>query len=207
MTENRDHEMCAIGTVTFMFIDIEGSTQLVERIDGDFADVLDDFYKLVAAATQARQGRVVETDGDGVFAVFKDPAAALEASVEVQRRLAMTPVSHGVRLRVRIGLHIGNAVAASGSYVGREVHRAARISDAGHGGQIVMSSAIKSELGDALCSLDWQTRDLGTYLLKGLSRPEQLFQLEVPGLEVEFPGLRAEPVMTDIDLAAYTHLL
>jgi class 3 adenylate cyclase len=55
--------------------------------------------------------------------------------------------------------------------------------------------------------LDWQTRELGTYLLKGLSRPEQLFQLEVPGLEVEFPGLRAEPVMTDADLAAYTHLL
>jgi class 3 adenylate cyclase len=199
--------MCAIGTVTFMFIDIEGSTQLVERIDGDFADVLDDFYKLVAAATQTRQGRVVETDGDGVFAVFNDPAAALEAAVEVQRRLGMTPVSHGVDLRVRIGLHIGSAVAASGSYVGREVHRAARISDAGHGGQIVMSAAIRGELADALFSLDWQTRDLGTYLLKGLSRPEQLFQLEVPGLEVEFPGPRAEPVMTEIDLAAYTHLL
>jgi class 3 adenylate cyclase len=150
---------------------------------------------------------VVETDGDGVFAVFNDPAAALEAAVEVQRRLGMTPVSHGVELRVRIGLHIGSAVAASGSYVGREVHRAARISDAGHGGQIVMSAAIKGELADALFSLDWQTRDLGTYLLKGLSRPEQLFQLEVPGLEVEFPGPRAEPVMTEIDLAAYTHLL
>jgi class 3 adenylate cyclase len=199
--------MCAIGSVTFMFIDIEGSTQLVERIDGDFADVLHDFYRLVATAAQTRQGRVVETDGDGVFAVFKDPAAALEASVEVQRRLGMTPVSHGVELRVRIGLHIGNAVAAGGSYVGREVHRAARISDAGHGGQIVLSGAIKGELADALCALQWKTRDLGTYLLKGLSRPEQLFQLEVPGLEVEFPGPRAEPVMTDIDLAAYTHPL
>jgi len=190
-----------------MFIDIEGSTQLVERIDGDFADVLDDFYGLVKVAAEERQGWVVETDGDGVFAAFKDPAAALEAAVEIQCRLQMRPVSHGVELRVRIGLHIGSAVAASGSYVGREVHRAARISDAGHGGQIVMSAAIRGEVADALWSLQWQARDLGTYLLKGLSRPEHLFQLEVPGLEAVFPGLRAEPVMTDIDLAAYTHLL
>jgi class 3 adenylate cyclase len=199
--------MCTTGTVTFMFVDIEGSTQLVERIDGDFVEVLDDFYGLVKVAAEARQGSIVETDGDGVFAAFVDPSGALEAAVDIQRRLGKDPVAHGIQLKARIGLHIGQAVAASGSYVGREVHRAARISDAGHGGQIVLSSAIEGHLSDVLLCRQWQTRALGTYLLKGLTRPERLLQLEVPGLRVDFPGLRADPVMTDSELTSYSHLL
>lgn len=203
----RDLKMCATGLVTFMFVDIESSTQLVERIDGDFADVLDDFYGLVRAEAEARQGSIVETDGDGVFAAFVDPAGALEAAVDIQRRLGKDPVAHGIQLKARIGLHVGKAVAASGSYVGREVHRAARISDAGHGGQIVLSAAIEDLLGDVLLCRQWQTRDLGTYLLKGLTRPERLLQVEAPGLATDFPGLRANPVMTDAELTSYTHLL
>jgi class 3 adenylate cyclase len=199
--------VCAAGTVTFMFVDIEGSTQLVERIDGDFAEVLDDFYGLVEVAAQARQGSVVETDGDGVFVTFVDPAGALEAAVDIQLRLGKDPVAHGIELKVRIGLHTGKAVAASGSYVGREVHRAARISDAGHGGQIVLSAAIDDLLTDVLACRQWQTRDLGTYVLKGLTRPERLLQVEAPGLRVDFPGLRADPVMTESELTSYTHLL
>jgi class 3 adenylate cyclase len=182
---------------SFLFADIEGSTELLERvIDGDFAAALSMFLGIVGGEVAIEGGQVVETDGDGVFAVFDDPSAALRAAVGIQHALQAGPLAHGVELRARIGIHAGGAVATSGTYVGLEVHRAARIGAAGHGGQILLSEVVARRV--ASLGPELPIRRLGSFRLKGLSRAERIHQLEVPGLPTEFPPLRAQQLPAEV---------
>jgi predicted ATPase/class 3 adenylate cyclase len=177
--------------VTFLFSDIEGSTELLERIDGAYVDVLHRYHGLVRAAVQSHGGLVVDAEGDGIFCVFEDAADAAQAAVEIQRGLAAGPLGPDAEVRARIGIHTGRATATPDGYVGLDVHRAARIGAAGHGGQILTSAAVHGLLLDVASQHQWHIKDLGSFGLKGLSRAERLHQLDAPGLDEEFPPPRA----------------
>lgn len=143
---------------------------------------------IVTDAAISHDGRIVDFEGDGCFAAFTAAGNAVLAAVESQRQLASERWPGGARVRVRMGLHTGVASAAGGGYVGLEVHRAARIASAAHGGQILASGAAVGLLGDELAPTV-TVRRLGEFRLKNLLRPETLFQVAAPELSDEFPPL------------------
>lgn len=175
------------GTVTFLFTDIEGSTQLVQRLGPGYRDVLERHAAIVAGAISGHDGVAVNTEGDSFFAAFPAADAAVLAAVDAQRALSEEPWPDAGAVRVRAGLHTGTAELGHDDYVGLDVHRAARISGAGHGGQ-VLASATTHAL--AIGAVDY--RDLGEHRLKDLDAPEHLYQVVVPGLPAEFPPVRSE---------------
>ena len=177
------------GTVTFLLTDIEGSTLLLERLGAAWGATLETHHELVRSAIEGAGGQWVNTNGDAVFAVFARPPDAVAAAVAAQRALAAAEWPEGVRLRVRMGLHTGEAERAGQDYAGLEVHRTARISAAAHGGQVLLSSATHALTERALPE-GVRQRDLGEYRLKDLSRPERLHQLCIDGLPAEFPPPR-----------------
>jgi predicted ATPase len=139
-------------------------------------------------------GYEVRTEGDSFFCVFVKPSDAVAAAVSAQRALAAAEFPHGAVVRVRMGLHTGEGtVGTSGSgvdYVGFEVHRAARISSSGNGGQVLLSETTRTLVQDGLPA-GVTLRDLGDHRFKDLSRPERVFQLVVEGLPADFPRLRS----------------
>jgi predicted ATPase/class 3 adenylate cyclase len=177
------------GTVTFVFTDIEGSTRLVQTLGEAWVDALEVHNRLVRRAIEDFGGTVIKTEGDAFFAVFAAAADAVVATAEAQRALAAHPWPDGLALRSRMGVHTGNGVLGGDDYVGIDVHRAARIAAAAHGGQTVLSEAtvVLAERG---IPDDLTLRDLGKHRLKDLAQPEAIFQLVVPGLQDEFPVLR-----------------
>jgi predicted ATPase/class 3 adenylate cyclase len=180
------------GTLTFLFSDIEDSTRLVQELGEKYPAVLGAYRSMIRATVNAHRGQVVDTEGDGTFSVFTEPADAARAAVEIQRSIGLEPLSDlGQEIRARVGLHTGRATVTPEGYVGLDVHRAARIGASGHGGQIVVSSTASSLLADVIAGQEWHLRDLGAFALKGLSRSEHLFQLQAPGLAEEFPPPRA----------------
>jgi predicted ATPase/class 3 adenylate cyclase len=178
------------GTVTFMFTDIEGSTCLLQRVGESYADLLADHNSILRAAIAAGGGTEVQTEGDAFFAVFPSPDGAVRAAVQAQRDLASHAWPEANVIRVRIGLHTGNGVLSGGQYVGLDVHRAARIEAASHGGQVVISGSTQALARDAL-PVDVGVRDLGRHRLKDIEQPEHLHQLVIEGLPDEFPPIRA----------------
>ena len=131
-------------------------------------------------------GTKVSTSGDGVFAVFPEAGHAIEAAAETQRRIAAEPWPERGAVRVRIGLHTGEGLLGGDNYVGLDVHRAARITAAGHGGQVLVSASTRALVGEMPVP-DLELRDLGEHRLKDLKRPEHLFQLVGGGLRTDFP--------------------
>ena len=178
------------GTTTFLFADIEGSTRLLTRLRGRYADVLDEHRRLLRAAFAERDGREVDTEGDALFVAFARASDAIAAAVEAQRALASHGWPEGADVRVRMGLHTGEAEVRDGDYVGLDVHRAARICSAGHGGQVLISRSTRELVIDDLPA-DVALRDLGEHRLKDLDRAEHLFQLVVGDLKADFPPLRS----------------
>jgi predicted ATPase/class 3 adenylate cyclase len=176
------------GTVTFLFSDVEGSTRLVTRLRGRYAEVLTEHQRLLRAAFQEHDGREVHTEGDAFFVAFARASDAIGAAVSAQRSLTSQRWPEGVDVRVRMGVHTGEAEVRDDDYVGLDVHRAARICAAGHGGQVLISSSTRELVADELPS-DVALRDLGEHRLKDLDRPEQLFQLVVGDLPADFPPL------------------
>ena len=176
------------GTVTFLFSDVEGSTRLLTRLRGRYAEVLGEHQRLLRAAFDEHDGREVHTEGDAFFVAFARASDAIAAAVSAQRSLASQRWPEGVDVRVRIGVHTGEADVRQDDYVGLDVHRAARICAAGHGGQVLISSSTRELVADELPS-DVALRDLGEHRLKDLDRPEHLFQLVVGDLRADFPAL------------------
>jgi predicted ATPase/class 3 adenylate cyclase len=172
------------GTVTFLFTDIEGSTRLLERLGSRYGDVLARHGEILVEAIDERGGQVVDTQGDAFFAVFPAAAAAAEAAADGQRRLADETWPDDAEVRVRVGLHTGEPTLSHGRYVGVDVHRAARVCAAAHGGQIVLTQATRAMLATA------DILDLGEHRLKDLQQPMRLYELRVEGLERAFPPLR-----------------
>ena len=178
------------GAVTFLFTDIEGSTRLVKQLRERYGDVLREHQRLLREAFEAHNGHEVDTQGDSFFVAFSSARDALLAAVDGQRALLAHPWPDGARIRVRMGLHTGQAIAAGGRYTGLAVHRAARIGAAGHGGQILVSQATQTLLEDEEEELHISLRDLGEQRLKDLDRPVRLYQADAEGLPAGFPPLR-----------------
>lgn len=177
------------GTVTFLFSDIEGSTRLATALGSAWPPILDRHHAVIDAAVSAGGGQVVSTEGDGVFAAFETPRGAVEAAIAIQHNLAAESWPQDVTIRVRIGIHTGEALAATGGYAGIAVHRAARIAATGSGGQVVISDATLTLLDGALPA-GVAVRDLGTHRLKDLDEPQPLHDLVIEGLPSQFPRLR-----------------
>ena len=177
------------GTVTFLFTDIEGSTRLERELREQYGDVLAEHRRLLRGAFVRYGGREVDTQGDSFFFVFPRARDAVVAAVTGQRALAEHSWPDGRQVRVRIGMHTGEAALADGRYVGLAVHRAARISAAGHGGQILLSSSTRDVVEDDLPSGE-RLVDLGESRLKDVPRSERVFQLVAEGLPAEFPPLK-----------------
>ena len=174
------------GTATFMFTDIEGSTKLVQELGPDYATLLARHYELIREACD-RGGAEVGTEGDSFLAVFGTAGDAVEAAIRVQRAFAAEQWANGADVKVRIGIHTGEAELAGDVYVGMDVHRAARIMSAGHGGQILVSEATRALISHALPG-DATLKDLGEHRLKDLPAPERLYQVMAGGLATDFPA-------------------
>ena len=176
------------GTVTFLFTDIEGSTRLVQNLGEGYPPLLEQHHDIVRSAVGANDGMVVSTEGDSFFAVFPEAPTALRAAVEAQLALEGHAWPDDARIRVRMGLHTGEGRIGAGSYVGIDVHRAARIGSAGHGGQVLVSANTAQLCEQALPS-EVSLTDLGEHRLKDLLQPERIFQAEHPALADRFPPL------------------
>ncbi len=177
-----------IGTVTFLFTDIEGSTKLLSRLRDSYADVQNDHRALLRTAVAGAGGEEVDTQGDSSFFAFRGAREAISAAVAAQRAHAAHEWPADGEVRVRMGIHTGEPVLAEDRYIGLDVHRAARICDAGHGGQVLISSTALALTGGDLPQ-GVTVRDLGEHHLRDLDRPERLHQLVIDGLNQEF----AEP--------------
>ncbi len=194
------------GTVTFVFTDIEGSTRLAHDLGTDrWADVLAQHARVVRAAAAAHAGVEVRTEGDAFFLAFRTAREAVAAAAAVQRALAAQTWPHGASVRVRVGMHTGeNALPGTpesgADYIGYDVHRAARVAAAGHGGQVLLSSVTRTMLGEAIPE-GTSLRDTGEHRLKDLSQPDRLYQLVIEGLPSDFPPLRTlDRVPNDLPL-------
>jgi predicted ATPase/class 3 adenylate cyclase len=185
----REGRSLPTGTVTFLRTDVEGSMRLVRELGAAWDVVNAEHMDLIREAVDGHGGVIVRSEGDAVFAVFPEARAAVAAATDAQRALVEHSWPVGADLRVRMGLHSGEAYLAGDDYGGFEVNRAARIAAAGHGGQILISEATRALVADAL--LDGaRLRDLGSHALRDVPRPERLYQLDVPGLRTDFPALR-----------------
>ncbi len=173
------------GTVTFLFTDIEGSTELLGRLGDAYADVLEHHRRLVREAVAAGGGTELDCRGDELSIVFADAGRAVEAAVRAQQALSSHPWPDGGRVRVRMGLHTGEPAVQGSGYVGLDVHKVARITGAGHGGQVLAS-------GRTCALVDVPARDLGEHRLKGLPGAERIFQIVADGLPDDFPPLRVD---------------
>ena len=180
------------GTVTFLFTDIEGSTELLKRLGDGYAELLADQKRILRAAAEERGGREIDNQGDSFFFAFQRANEALAAAVVAQRALAEHDWPEGVEVRVRMGLHTGEPTVGDERYVGIGVHRAARIGSAAHGGQVLLSSATRELVEEEKQGV--VVRELGSYRLKDIDRPEHLYQLDIEGLQTDFPPIRAEKV-------------
>ena len=177
------------GTVTFLFTDIEGSTRLLQFLGDGYAQVLRDHQQLLRQTCAQHGGVEVDTQGDSFFVAFATAPSAVAAAAAATRVLAAHTWPEGVAVRVRMGLHTGAPQLVGDRYVGLDVHRAARIAAAGHGGQILLSESTR-----VLAAQDLPTgaslRDLGTYRLKDLHHPESIAQLTLAELPSDFPPLK-----------------
>lgn len=177
------------GFVTFLMTDIEGSTVLLRQLGNRYGALLKDVRALFRRATKRARGREIDARADEFFAVFAQPASALEAAVAIQRDLVGRAWKDGVEVRVRIGIHSGRPKLTDSGYIGLPVHATARVCSTGHGGQIVVSAATRSAVVSSLPS-GIRFRSLGQHRLAGLPEAEALFQLQAEGLRVSFPKLR-----------------
>lgn len=177
------------GLVTFMFTDIEGSTRLAQMLGAGYRPVLSEHRRLLRATLAASDGTELFTEGDSFFVAFADAAAALDACLSAQRALASHdwPTAEAAP-RVRMGLHTGHAEPLAGEYASPEVHRAARVAAAAHGGQVLCSGATAKHA--APLPPGASLLDLGLHRLRGFDDRERLFQLVAPGLERQFPRPR-----------------
>jgi predicted ATPase/class 3 adenylate cyclase/DNA-binding CsgD family transcriptional regulator len=177
------------GTVTLLFTDIEGSTRLLQQVGERYTDVLTECRQLLRTVFHQWNGHEVDTQGDAFLVAFARASDALAAAVDAQRSLASQVWLEGIAVRVRMGLHTGEPHLATEGYVGLDVHRAARIMHAGHGGQILLSQTTR-ELVEHELPEGASLRDLGAHRLKDLEHPSHLYQLVIGGLPADFPPLK-----------------
>ncbi len=178
-------------TLTFLNTDIEGSTLLLRSVgDARYGELLAEHHRIIRTALELHNGTEDATAGDSFFAVFSSPRECLAAAADMQRRLSAHPWPSDAQIRVRMGVHTGEVSRNATGFVGYEVHRAARISAIGHGGQVLLSAATVALVSEALPERT-SIRDLGSHRLKDLGRPEVVYQLSIAELDEKFPPLRS----------------
>ncbi|TMG30480.1 MAG: adenylate/guanylate cyclase domain-containing protein, partial [Chloroflexi bacterium] len=177
------------GTVTFLFTDIEGSTKLMQQLGDKYIQAQVDHHAILRKAFQSRKGAELRTEGDSFFCVFQSALDACGAAADAQRGFATHKWPEGGAIRVRIGLHTGEAPLVGNEYIGLDVHHAARVAASAHGGQVVISESTRALVEESLPA-DLKLKDLGVHRLKDLARSERLYQLVGDGLADTFPALR-----------------
>src|SRR5581483_3680955 len=174
------------GTATLLFSDIEGSTRLLERIGAErYRETLELHREVLRASFERHAGYEVDTEGDSFFVTFSSAGDAVAAALAAQRGLSATDWPGGHAVSVRIGIHTGHPLGVPSNYVGMDVHRAARIMAAAHGGQVLVSKTTRELLDEP-----FPVRDLGEHRLKDLSLPQRLFQIDVGIGADDFPPIR-----------------
>src|SRR3954462_13240893 len=177
------------GTVTFLFSDMEGSTRLLKQLGRErYGEILHRHNELLRAGFAEHGGIEIDRQGDAFFFVFRSAGAAVAGAVAAQTAMQEAGWPEDGRVRVRIGLHTGEASVNGEGYVGFAVHQAARLGDLGHGGQILLSRTTAALVEHELPSTV-RVRDLGETRLPGLDRPEAVFQ----GVAVDLPE-RVPPI-------------
>jgi class 3 adenylate cyclase len=178
------------GRVTFILADIEGSTELIHRLGDGYGPVLNQLRRLMRAAVQKAGGREVDAIGDELFAAFERAPSAVGAAVAIQRAVRDHAWADGAQVRVRIGVHTGRPTLGETGYLGLAVHTVARVCTSAHGGQIVISSAVREAIGESL--LDGVAfESLGSWRLSGLRESMELLQIRADDLLHDFPPVRA----------------
>src|SRR5438132_10762629 len=177
-----------MGTVTLLFTDMEGSTRLLQQVGERYTDLLEEYRQLLRSAFQRWNGHEVDTQGDAFFVAFARATDAVSGAVAAQRALASHVWPEGVIVRVRMGLHTGEPTLSSEGYTGLDVHLAARMMSAGHGGQVLLSQTtrdlVEHDLPEGV-----SLRDLGAHRLKDLQQKSHLSQLVITDLPADFPPL------------------
>ena len=190
------------GTITLLFTDIEGSTQLLQQLGADYAEVLMQCRRLLRVAFQMYLGHEVDTQGDAFFISFTRASDAIGAAVTAQRSVAAHPWPHGVEVRVRMGLHTGEPQLSAEGYVGMDVHHTARIMSSAHGGQVLLSQTtrdlVEHDLPEGV-----SLRDMGEYRLMPGKMTAYETDIHVP-LVVTGPGVPSgriiEEIVENVDL-------
>ena len=180
------------GTVTFLFTDIEGSTPLWEKHPEAMRAALAKHDSILKKSVESNNGQIIKTTGDGIHAVFSTVIDSVNAALDTQRGLQTSGFlkNSEVSIRVRMGMHTGEAELRDGDYFGGTLNRAARIMSIGHGGQILLSETTLQIAQEHLSS-EISVRDLGQYQLKGLKQAEKIYQISTPDLQQEFPALKS----------------
>ncbi len=174
------------GTVTFLFTDIEGSTKLLHRLGDKYEKILREHHRILRITTNKFGGKEQDNAGDGFFFSFDKAGSAVQSASEIQKLISNQNWGDGIQLKVRMGIHTGEVIKNESGYVGIEVHRASRISAAGHGGQVLLSESTKVLISNDLPE-GIKIFELGDFKLKDFEKPEKIFQLEIEGLQNSFP--------------------
>jgi WD40 repeat protein/DNA-binding SARP family transcriptional activator len=177
------------GTVTFLFTDIQGSTRLLDKLGDEYATSLVEHHRILRDAIQKWNGKEMDTQGDAFFVTFTRALDAVQCAVEAQHVLSGYNWLMNEPIRVRMGLHTGEPLIASTGYVGMDVHRAARIGDVGHGGQVLLSQTTRDLVMQDLPP-GITIKDLGEHRLKDMKCPTPIYQLVIDGLQADFPPLK-----------------
>ena len=188
------------GTVTFVFTDIEGSTRLLQELGEAYAEVSRDHRRIVREAFTAREGTEIDTQGDSFFFSFIRARDAVAAAVDAQRALATHDWPEGSTVRVRMGLHTGEPTVGDEGYVGLDVVRAARISAAGHGGQVLLSETTRALVGNDLPD-GVSVHDLGEQNLKDIQH-ERVYELALDGRPAGIRPLKTQATDNRVDAMA-----
>jgi len=173
--------------------DIEGSTKLLRALGDRYAKLLREIRTVIRAGVRNAGGHEVDARADEFFAAFRRPAQALVAATSIQRSMQGRAWPVGTEVCVRIGIHTGRTTLTETGYVGIAVHTVSRVCSAGHGGQILLSTAAHDAFARAP-GAGIALRPLGRYTLAGLAEPEALFQVDAADLRVKFPKLRVAAV-------------
>jgi predicted ATPase/class 3 adenylate cyclase len=185
------------GTVTFLFTDIEGSTRLLQQLGENYGELVAEYRRLLRTAFQEKGGQEVDTQGDASFFAFPRAKKAVLAAIAAQRAITGFSWPEGARVLARMAIHTGEPLSANTGYVGIDVHRAARICAAGHGGQILLSDATQALVAEELPE-GVALRDLGGHRLKDLAHSHHLFQVVVADLRADFPPLKSLDLLPNI---------
>ncbi len=184
------------GTITLLFTDIEGSTHLLQKLGERYAQLLNEYRTLLRTAFHTYHGQEVDTQGDAMFAAFARASDAVLAAVAAQRELALHSWPGADAVRVRMGLHTGEPSRVVEGYVGLDVHYAARVMSAAHGGQVLLSQTTRDLVEHDLLE-GVSLRDLGKHHLKDLEQAVHLYQMVIAGLPTDFPPLKTRDRRSD----------